>query len=180
MHLLMDWIFFQMENGEDNLIFQILCILWIMIKFFSHHSLFSFRYMPLLNIINGFKWVLLFLCPFPPFIFVFTYPHLLPILVNRIRYLLLARMLRLIRLLMHVRSYRAFVATFLTLIPSLMPYLGTIFCVLCIYCSLGVQVLWIWKFYLHLPPLLDFFTCNILLKLPPFIKQSGMVMFFLC
>ncbi|XVF01995.1 hypothetical protein REPUB_Repub04eG0138100 [Reevesia pubescens] len=57
-----------------------------------------------------------------------------------IRYLLLARMLRLIRLLMHVRSYRAFVATFLTLVPSLMPYLGTIFCVLCIYCSLGVQI----------------------------------------
>ncbi|XP_050205536.1 two pore calcium channel protein 1 [Mercurialis annua] len=57
-----------------------------------------------------------------------------------IRYLLLARMLRLIRLLMHVKSYRAFVATFLTLIPSLMPYLGTIFCVLCIYCSLGVQI----------------------------------------
>ncbi|KAK9008016.1 hypothetical protein V6N11_074923 [Hibiscus sabdariffa] len=56
-----------------------------------------------------------------------------------IRYLLLARMLRLIRLLMHVQSYRAFVATFLTLIPSLMPYLGTIFCVLCIYCSIGVQ-----------------------------------------
>ncbi|CAK9176095.1 unnamed protein product [Ilex paraguariensis] len=49
-------------------------------------------------------------------------------------------MLRLIRLLMHVKRYRAFVATFLTLIPSLMPYLGTIFCVLCIYCSLGVQI----------------------------------------
>ncbi|PIN14203.1 hypothetical protein CDL12_13171 [Handroanthus impetiginosus] len=57
-----------------------------------------------------------------------------------IRYLLIARMLRLIRLLMHVKQYRAFVATFLTLIPSLMPYLGTIFCVLCIYCSLGVQI----------------------------------------
>ncbi|KAI3468427.1 hypothetical protein Pfo_025090 [Paulownia fortunei] len=57
-----------------------------------------------------------------------------------IRYLLIARMLRLIRLLMHVQQYRAFVATFLTLIPSLMPYLGTIFCVLCIYCSLGVQI----------------------------------------
>ncbi|KAK9089272.1 hypothetical protein Scep_028354 [Stephania cephalantha] len=57
-----------------------------------------------------------------------------------IRYLLIARMLRLIRLLMHVKRYRAFVATFLTLIPSLMPYLGTIFCVLCIYCSLGVQI----------------------------------------
>ncbi|KAH9792477.1 Two pore calcium channel protein 1 [Citrus sinensis] len=57
-----------------------------------------------------------------------------------IRYLLLARMLRLIRLLMHVQQYRGFVATFLTLIPSLMPYLGTIFCVQCIYCSLGVQI----------------------------------------
>ncbi|ESQ38037.1 hypothetical protein EUTSA_v10029480mg [Eutrema salsugineum] len=57
-----------------------------------------------------------------------------------IRYLLLARMLRLIRLLMHVQRYRAFIATFITLIPSLMPYLGTIFCVLCIYCSIGVQV----------------------------------------
>ncbi|KAL9664980.1 hypothetical protein QQ045_020389 [Rhodiola kirilowii] len=49
-------------------------------------------------------------------------------------------MLRLIRLLMDIKRYRAFVATFLTLIPSLMPYLGTIFCVLCMYCSLGVQV----------------------------------------
>ncbi|XP_027344097.1 two pore calcium channel protein 1 isoform X2 [Abrus precatorius] len=57
-----------------------------------------------------------------------------------IRYLLLARMLRLIRILMYVKRYRAFVATFLTLIPSLMPYLGIIFCVLCIYCSLGVQI----------------------------------------
>ncbi|KAJ7948317.1 Two pore calcium channel protein 1 [Quillaja saponaria] len=57
-----------------------------------------------------------------------------------IRYLLLARLLRLIRLLMYVQRYRAFVATFLTLIPSLMPYLGTIFCVLCIYCSLGLQI----------------------------------------
>ncbi|XP_010260191.1 PREDICTED: two pore calcium channel protein 1B-like [Nelumbo nucifera] len=49
-------------------------------------------------------------------------------------------MLRLIRLLMHVQRYRAFIATFLTLIPSLMPYLGTLFCILCIYCSLGLQV----------------------------------------
>ncbi|XP_024022354.1 two pore calcium channel protein 1A [Morus notabilis] len=57
-----------------------------------------------------------------------------------IRYLLLARLLRLIRLLMYVQRYRAFIATFLTLIPSLMPYLGIIFCVLCIYCSLGVQI----------------------------------------
>lgn len=57
-----------------------------------------------------------------------------------IRYLLIARMFRLIRLLMHVPSYRAFVATFLTLIPSLMPYLGTIFCIMCIYCSIGLQI----------------------------------------
>lgn len=57
-----------------------------------------------------------------------------------IRYLILARVLRLIRLLMHVKRYRAFVATFLTLLPSLMPYLGTIFCVMCIYSSLGVQI----------------------------------------
>ncbi|KAF6155837.1 hypothetical protein GIB67_039168 [Kingdonia uniflora] len=49
-------------------------------------------------------------------------------------------MLRLIRLLMRVQRYRAFVATFLALIPSLMPYLGTIFCILCVYCSLGVQI----------------------------------------
>ncbi|KAK9922479.1 hypothetical protein M0R45_030941 [Rubus argutus] len=57
-----------------------------------------------------------------------------------IRYLLIARMLRLIRILIHVRRCRAFIATFLTLIPSLMPYLGTLFCVMCIYCSLGVQI----------------------------------------
>ncbi|KAK6919064.1 Ion transport domain [Dillenia turbinata] len=57
-----------------------------------------------------------------------------------IRYLLIARMLRLIRLLLRVPQYRAFVATFITLIPSLMPYLGTIFSFMCIYCSLGVQI----------------------------------------
>ncbi|KAK9078756.1 hypothetical protein SSX86_002814 [Deinandra increscens subsp. villosa] len=57
-----------------------------------------------------------------------------------IRYLLIARMLRLIRLLMHVKRYRAFVATFLTLIPSLMPYLGTVFCIMCIYCTMGIQL----------------------------------------
>ncbi|KAJ6360875.1 hypothetical protein OIU77_004825 [Salix suchowensis] len=57
-----------------------------------------------------------------------------------IRYLLVARLLRLIRILMYVKSYRAFLATFLDLIPSLMPYLGTIFCVMCIYCSLGIQI----------------------------------------
>lgn len=61
--------------------------------------------------------------------------------IFRIRYLLIARMLRLIRILMHVQRYRAFIATFLTLIPSLMPYLGTVFCVMCIYCSMGIQVL---------------------------------------
>ncbi|GMH12091.1 hypothetical protein Nepgr_013932 [Nepenthes gracilis] len=57
-----------------------------------------------------------------------------------IRYLILARVLRLIRLLMHVKRCRAFIATFSNLIPSLMPYLGTIFCVMCIYSSLGVQI----------------------------------------
>lgn len=72
----------------------------------------------------------------------FVAPSSLSFLSNGewIRYLLLARMLRLIRLLMRVKQYRAFIATFLNLIPSLMPYLGTIFCVLCIYCSLGVQI----------------------------------------
>ncbi|CAL5336756.1 unnamed protein product [Camellia sinensis] len=43
-------------------------------------------------------------------------------------------------LLMQVQRYRAFVATFLTLIPSLMPFMGIIFCILCIYCSLGLQI----------------------------------------
>ncbi|MCL7033646.1 hypothetical protein MKW94_023670 [Papaver nudicaule] len=57
-----------------------------------------------------------------------------------IRYLLIARMLRLIRLLTHVERYRAFISTFLTLIPTLMPYLGTIFCILCMYCTLGLQL----------------------------------------
>ncbi|PWA43031.1 ion transport domain-containing protein [Artemisia annua] len=57
-----------------------------------------------------------------------------------IRYLLVARMLRYIRLLMHVPSYQSFVDTFLYLMPSLMPYLGTIFCVMCIYCTLGIQI----------------------------------------
>ncbi|XP_020581942.1 LOW QUALITY PROTEIN: two pore calcium channel protein 1 [Phalaenopsis equestris] len=72
----------------------------------------------------------------------FFFSSQLPFLSNGewIRYLLIARMLRLIRLLLNVRQYRGFVATFLTLIPSLMPYLGIIFCVLCIYCSAGVQL----------------------------------------
>ncbi|CAN4104961.1 unnamed protein product [Withania somnifera] len=75
----------------------------------------------------------------------FVAPNDLTFLSNGewIRYLLIARMLRLIRLLLHVAQYRGFVATFLTLIPSLMPYLGTIFCILCFYCSLALQVyLW--------------------------------------
>ncbi|XP_040370436.1 two pore calcium channel protein 1B isoform X2 [Rosa chinensis] len=72
----------------------------------------------------------------------FAAPEGLTFLTNGewIRYLLIARMLRLIRLLMHVQRCRAFIATFLTLIPSLMPYLGTIFCVMNIYCTLGVQI----------------------------------------
>ncbi|KAL4585266.1 hypothetical protein LXL04_009882 [Taraxacum kok-saghyz] len=72
----------------------------------------------------------------------FLAPEGLPFISNGewIRYLLIARMLRLIRLLMHVKRYQAFVATFLTLIPSLMPYLGTVFCVMCIYCTIGIQV----------------------------------------
>ncbi|XP_048232249.1 two pore calcium channel protein 1A isoform X2 [Ricinus communis] len=57
-----------------------------------------------------------------------------------IRYLLLARVLRLIRLFMYSTNYRAFVTTFLNLMQSLMPYLGSVFCVLCIYCSLGEQI----------------------------------------
>ncbi|CAA6661126.1 unnamed protein product [Spirodela intermedia] len=71
----------------------------------------------------------------------FFFPHI-SFLSNGewIRYLLIARMLRLVRILLHIKQYRGFVATFLTLIPSLMPYLGIIFCVLCIYCSLGVQL----------------------------------------
>ncbi|XP_078438900.1 two-pore channel 1 [Wolffia australiana] len=71
----------------------------------------------------------------------FFFPQI-PFLSNGewIRYLLIARMLRLLRILLHFKQYRGFVATFLTLIPSLMPYLGTIFCVMCIYCSLGVQL----------------------------------------
>ncbi|KAL8131341.1 two pore calcium channel protein 1A-like [Apium graveolens] len=72
----------------------------------------------------------------------FVSPKGLPFLSDGewIRYLLIARMLRIIRLLIFVPRYKAFVATFITLIPSLMPYLGTIFCVLCMYCSVGVQV----------------------------------------
>ncbi|XP_026439620.1 two pore calcium channel protein 1B-like [Papaver somniferum] len=57
-----------------------------------------------------------------------------------IRYLLLARLLLLVRLLMLVPNYRNFISTFFTLIPALMPYLGTVFCISSIYCTLGMQV----------------------------------------
>ncbi|KAF3643496.1 Two pore calcium channel protein 1A [Capsicum annuum] len=59
---------------------------------------------------------------------------------NWIRYLLITRMLRFVRLLIHIRRFRAFVATFLRLMYSLLPYWGTIFCIICIYCSLGLQI----------------------------------------
>ncbi|KAJ4749427.1 Two pore calcium channel protein 1 [Rhynchospora pubera] len=72
----------------------------------------------------------------------FAFPSQLPFLSNGewIRYLLIGRMLRLIRLLLQVKQFKTFVATFLNLIPSLMPYLGMVFCVLCFYCSLGLQL----------------------------------------
>lgn len=72
----------------------------------------------------------------------FAFPSKLPFLSNGewIRYLLLGRVLRLTRILLQVRRFRAFVATFLTLMSSLMPYLGIVFCVLCMYCSLGLQI----------------------------------------
>ncbi|KAI3949410.1 hypothetical protein MKW92_040471 [Papaver armeniacum] len=57
-----------------------------------------------------------------------------------IRYLLLARLLLLVRLLMLVPNYRNFISTFFTLIPALMPYLGTVFCISSMYCTLGIQV----------------------------------------
>ncbi|KAM3395605.1 two pore calcium channel protein 1B [Capsicum galapagoense] len=59
---------------------------------------------------------------------------------NWIRYLLITRMLRFVRLLIHIRRFRAFVATFLRLMYSLLPYWGTVFCIICIYCSLGLQI----------------------------------------
>eukprot|EP00246_Nothoceros_aenigmaticus_P009161 TRINITY_DN244_c0_g1_i5.p1 TRINITY_DN244_c0_g1~~TRINITY_DN244_c0_g1_i5.p1 ORF type:complete len:306 (-),score=48.62 TRINITY_DN244_c0_g1_i5:112-996(-) len=66
----------------------------------------------------------------------------LPVFSNLewIRYLLIARLLRLTRLLMLSERYRVVVATFLKLIPSLSPYLGVIFCVMGVYCSLGLQI----------------------------------------
>eukprot|EP01018_Ginkgo_biloba_P023694 Gb_23811 [translate_table: standard] len=41
---------------------------------------------------------------------------------------------------MCVQRYRVILTTFLTLIPSLAPYLGILFCVMCLYCSLGLQL----------------------------------------
>lgn len=72
----------------------------------------------------------------------FVLPNTVPIISNEewIRYLLIARLLRLIRLLVHVERYRVIISTFLKLIPRLTPYLAMIFCVMCLYCSLGVQL----------------------------------------
>lgn len=72
----------------------------------------------------------------------FIFPSKLPFLSNGewIRYLLLGRMLRLTRILLQVRRFRAFVATFFTLMSSLLPYLGIVFCILCVYCSIGLQI----------------------------------------
>jgi len=57
-----------------------------------------------------------------------------------IRYLLIARLLRLTRLLVLVERYQVMVTTFLKLIPSLMPYLGITFCLMCFFCTLGIQL----------------------------------------
>lgn len=72
----------------------------------------------------------------------FVLPNSVPIISNEewIRYLLIARLLRLIRLLVHVERYRVIISTFLKLIPRLTPYLAMIFCLMCLYCSLGVQL----------------------------------------
>lgn len=72
----------------------------------------------------------------------FLLPNSVPIISNEewIRYLLIARLLRLIRLLLRVERYRVIISTFLKLIPRLTPYLGMIFCLMCLYCSLGVQL----------------------------------------
>ncbi|MCO5597029.1 hypothetical protein L7F22_051102 [Adiantum nelumboides] len=72
----------------------------------------------------------------------FVLPNTVPVISNEewIRYLLIARLLRLIRLLLHVKRYRVIISTFLKLIPRLTPYLGMIFCLMCIYCSIGVQL----------------------------------------
>ncbi|KAG6553595.1 hypothetical protein Mapa_004509 [Marchantia paleacea] len=69
-------------------------------------------------------------------------PNGLPWLTNTewIRYLLIARLLRLVRVLMLVERYRVKVVTFINLIPNLLPYLGINFFLMCIYCTLGMQI----------------------------------------
>ncbi|CAM6101096.1 unnamed protein product [Calypogeia fissa] len=71
----------------------------------------------------------------------FALPDGLPFLNNSewIRYLLIARLLRLVRVLMQFERFRVKLTTFLNLIPNLLRYLGIIFFLLCIYCSVGVQ-----------------------------------------
>lgn len=72
----------------------------------------------------------------------FFSPTDLPFFSNEewIRYLLIARLMRLTRLLVLVERYKVMVATFFKLIPNLMPYLGMVFCLMCIFCSLGVHL----------------------------------------
>ncbi|XP_024390296.1 two pore calcium channel protein 1 [Physcomitrium patens] len=72
----------------------------------------------------------------------FFTPGDLPFFTNDelIRYLLIARLLRLTRLLVLVERYKVMVATFFKLIPNLMPYLGIVFCLMCLFCSLGVHL----------------------------------------
>jgi two pore calcium channel protein len=72
----------------------------------------------------------------------YTLPNKINLFQNEewIRYLLIARLLRLTRLLVLMERYQVMVTTFLKLIPSLMPYLGITFCLMCFFCSLGVQL----------------------------------------
>lgn len=72
----------------------------------------------------------------------FLSPTDLPFFSNEewIRYLLICRLLRLTRLLVLVERYKVMVATFFKLIPNLMPYLGIVFCLMCLFCSLGVHL----------------------------------------
>jgi two pore calcium channel protein len=69
------------------------------------------------------------------------------VLVDRIRYLLIARLLRLTRLLVLTERYQVMVTTFLKLIRSLMPYLGITFCLVCFFCTSSVQVKFICTIY---------------------------------
>jgi two pore calcium channel protein len=71
----------------------------------------------------------------------YTLPNKINFFANEewIRYLLIARLLRLTRLLVLMERYQVMVSTFLKLIPSLMPYLGITFCIMCFFCTLGVQ-----------------------------------------